>query len=93
MQAVELLIPVLVILNVWTFMMFALDKLRAEQGGWRIRESTLLTLAAVGGAPGAYAGRSLFRHKTRKKSFSNALHLIASVQAVVLTFGAIWTIT
>lgn len=87
-----MLIPALVILNVWTFMMFALDKLRAEQRGWRIRESTLLTLAGIGGVPGAYAGRALFRHKTRKKSFSNALHFIASVQAVILTFGAIWTI-
>lgn len=74
------------ILNVWTFMVFGFDKLRAEAGTWRISESTLLTLAFVGGSAGAIAGRRFFRHKTRKQPFSSNLDIIVGLH-VVLLFG------
>jgi len=64
--------------------MFGIDKARAERGAWRISEGTLLWLAFWGGTPGAYAGRALFRHKTRKQPFSSYLHRIAVLQVVVL---------
>jgi uncharacterized membrane protein YsdA (DUF1294 family) len=66
--------------NVWTFMLFGLDKIRAEEGSWRISESTLLVWAFYGGTMGAYAGRAIFRHKTRKQPFSSRLHGIAIFQ-------------
>jgi uncharacterized membrane protein YsdA (DUF1294 family) len=57
----------------------------------RIAESTLLTLALLGGTPGAYAGRALFRHKTRKQPFSRRLHTIAVVQGVlVVAWVLVW---
>ncbi|SMQ75817.1 hypothetical protein SAMN06297468_2969 [Altererythrobacter xiamenensis] len=34
-----------------------------------------------------HAARHLFRHKTRKQPFSNTLHFIAGLQAVVLILG------
>lgn len=74
----------LVIINVWTFMLFGFDKSRAEGERWRIGESTLIWWALVGGTIGAYAGRHHFRHKTRKASFTKRLHTAAFVQAVVL---------
>lgn len=74
----------LIVLNVIVFAAFAFDKSRAERGGWRVRESTLLTLALLGGTLGAYAGRAAFRHKTRKQPFSATLHVIAMVQAAGL---------
>lgn len=76
-------IPVaLIAVNLATFVMFHIDKSLARSGGWRIRESTLLWLAFLGGTPGAYAARSLFRHKTRKQPFSNHLYAIATLQTV-----------
>lgn len=72
------------LLNFVAFAAFALDKSRAGRGTRRIRESTLLTLAFMGGTIGAYAGRQAFRHKTRKQPFSSNLHCIAILQAVML---------
>lgn len=72
------------ILNVWTFMVFGFDKLRAEAGAWRITESTLLTLAFIGGSAGAVAGRRFFRHKTRKQPFASNLDTIVGLHLVLL---------
>lgn len=71
----------IVLVNLLTMLCFASDKARAVAGERRIRESHLLTLAALGGCPGAFAARRLFRHKTRKQPFSTRLWLIAAVQA------------
>lgn len=70
----------LVFVNFAAFAAFGIDKSRAERGAWRVREGTLLRLALVGGTAGAYAGRALFRHKTRKQPFSGQLHTIAGLQ-------------
>ena len=55
----------LVAINLIAFAAFGLDKAKAERGQYRIAETTLLTLAFLGGTPGAYAGRAVLRHKTR----------------------------
>jgi uncharacterized membrane protein YsdA (DUF1294 family) len=70
----------LVAMNFAAFAAFGIDKARAEQGAWRISEATLLQLAFLGGIAGAYAGRALFRHKTKKQPFSGQLHAIAALQ-------------
>ena len=64
----------------------ATDKAKAEAGAWRISEGTLLNLAFFGGTAGAYAGRALFRHKTRKQPFSGQLHTIAVFQLIAAVF-------
>ncbi len=82
----------LIAINFAAFAAFGIDKMRAEAGGWRIPEARLLGLAFFGGSPGAYAGRQLFRHKTRKQPFSNALHNVAMVQLVGLTAAVTWVL-
>lgn len=72
----------LIAVNFLAFAAFGIDKARAERGAWRISEGTLLRLALFGGTPGAYAGRALFRHKTRKQPFSDTLFAIAALQIV-----------
>lgn len=74
----------LIAINFAAFAAFGIDKMLAEAGAQRIPESTLLGLALFGGTPGAYAGRHLFRHKTRKQPFSSQLHGTVWVQAIVL---------
>ena len=77
------IITALVLVNLATVLAFAIDKQRAIAGEWRVRESTLLTLAAFGGAAGACWARSRFRHKTRKQPFTTILDLIAMAHAGV----------
>lgn len=91
-DTVDLLAAILITLNLLTFAAFGIDKLKAETGRWRIEESTLLLLALLGGTPGAYAGRALFRHKTRKALFSGRLHAIAVVQVLALGAGLGWMV-
>jgi uncharacterized membrane protein YsdA (DUF1294 family) len=77
-----LILGAIVLLNTWTFMLFGIDKLRAEAGTWRIAESTLLGFAFWGGSIGAFIGRHVFRHKTRKEPFSSDLRRIGMVHAM-----------
>lgn len=70
----------LVAVNLLTVWRFADDKARAVAGSRRVPESDLLFLAAIGGTPGAFAARRLWRHKTRKQPFSTWLWLIAVAQ-------------
>ncbi len=80
------IIAALCAMNFFAFAAFGIDKSRAEQGQWRISEATLLQLAFFGGTVGAFAGRSLFRHKTRKQPFCDYLHTIAAIQLVGAVF-------
>ena len=60
----------LICINMITIAVYGIDKRNAVHGKWRIRVSTLLTLAAVGGSAGALLAMHLFHHKTRKKKFT-----------------------
>lgn len=74
------IILILSVTNFAAFAAFGIDKSLAEQQQRRISEARLLQLAFLGGIAGAYAGRALFRHKTRKQPFSDHLHAIAAIQ-------------
>lgn len=78
------------LVNVWTFMLFGLDKIRAEKGSWRMSEATLLAWSFYGGTMGAYAGRAIFQHKTRKQPFSSHLHKIAILQSIATAIAGGW---
>lgn len=79
----------LIAVNFVAFAAFGFDKAQAEQGGWRVRERTLLTLALLGGTLGAYLGRRLFRHKTRKNAFSNALLRVLALQVILIGLAVV----
>lgn len=79
-------LTILLALNLWTMFRFWQDKARARRGERRIPESRLLGLALIGGTPGAYLARHLFRHKTRKQPFSACLLLITVLQTGLIAF-------
>lgn len=65
-----LLIPAIYcVLGLFTFFLYARDKRAAQNGDWRIPESTLHTFSLLSGWPGAIIAQRKFRHKTKKASF------------------------
>ncbi|MBO5525646.1 MAG: DUF1294 domain-containing protein [Clostridia bacterium] len=72
------------ILSIVAFASYASDKFRAKSGAVRIQEKTLLALAVFGGAVGAFLARLIFRHKTKKLSFSIVVGLSLTAQIGVL---------
>ena len=67
-------------INVITFMVYGIDKLKAKKEKWRIPEATLLLLAIVGGSIGAWCGMKVWHHKTMHKKFKYGIPLILMIQ-------------
>ena len=65
MSAGELFFGGLLAVNAAAFFLYGLDKWKAVHGRRRIRERTLLFIAAAGGSAGAFLAMRFFRHKTR----------------------------
>ena len=72
----------LLIINAAGFCLMCGDKRRARKNQWRIRESTLLLVAAVGGSPGCLAAMYLVRHKTRHPKFALGIPVILALQVI-----------
>lgn len=72
------------IINVITFLAFAIDKINAVKGKRRIKILTLLGLAFVGGSLGALLGMYTLRHKTKVNYFTVGIPLIIVVQVAVV---------
>ena len=72
-------------INVIVFIVYGIDKLKAKRGKWRIPESTLLLLAAIGGSIGAWLGMKVWHHKTMHKKFQYGVPLLLILQ---LALGA-----
>ncbi len=60
------------------------DKQRARKGAWRIPESTLFTIAIIGGSIGSILGMRTFRHKTRHWYFVYGMPFILIMQIVLI---------
>lgn len=76
----------LAIINLVAFVAYGVDKWKAKNAKWRTPEKTLILLAALGGALGAYAGMKYFRHKTQHKKFTICVPLFL----IVWIIGLAW---
>ena len=65
-----------------TFALYGFDKMQAKRDGGRVPEMILHLLTIAGGFIGGWAGRLVFRHKTRKPVF-----LIVLTLATILHVG------
>lgn len=76
----------LLAINAVTFILYGIDKYKAKKNQWRISEATLLTMAAIGGSIGAWAGMRLWHHKTMHKKFKYGIPLIIILQIAFLVY-------
>ena len=83
---IHVIIYYLLAVNVVAFFIYGVDKLKAKKGKWRIPESTLLLLAAVGGSVGAWLGMSLWRHKTQHKKFKFGVPAVFILQIALTCY-------
>ena len=78
----------LLVINIITFLIYGLDKLKAKKEMWRISERVLIVLAMVGGSIGALLGMRVFHHKTQKWKFKIGVPVILGLQITLVIF--IW---
>ena len=74
----------LIAINLATMLFYGHDKRRAIRQRSRIPEIVLHLLALAGGTVGAFAGQTIFRHKTIKTRFRIVFVLTVILQAVLL---------
>lgn len=71
-------------INLIAFLAMYIDKRRARNASWRIKESTLFTLVLLGGGIGGIAGMYTFRHKTQKMQFVIGFPAILIIEIVCI---------
>ena len=80
----KLILLYLLIVNALGFLLMLADKRKAQKNLWRIPESTLLLMAAMGGSIGSLAGMYKFRHKTKHWQFVIGMPAILIAQIVLI---------
>lgn len=83
-----LLVIWLLLINLVTFFVFGLDKLKAKRKEKketvrRVPEKTLFLLAALGGSLGALLGMKVWHHKTLHKTFRIGIPAILILQILI----------
>lgn len=82
----EVVLYYLIIINIVTFLVYGIDKLKAKKAMWRIRETSLLMLAVLGGSIGAWLGMKVWHHKTLHKKFRYGIPAIIIIQLAVIGY-------
>ena len=72
------------IIKIITYIIYAIDKYKSMHHKWRIRESTLILLAVIGGSVGALLAMYTVRHKTKHNKFRIGVPVILAVQIIVV---------
>ena len=85
----EIFIIYICIISLISIIITVCDKYFAIHRKWRVRESTLLILSALGGSVAMYITMQLIRHKTRHIKFMLGIPIIFIIQLIILFFGKI----
>lgn len=74
------------IINLIGFLFMYIDKHRAINNKWRIKESTLISICIIGGSMGSLIGMYAFRHKTKHPKFTLGVPTIILIQLILLNY-------
>ena len=76
----EVVLIYLLTVNAIGFLLMTVDKYKAKKNLWRIPESTLMTVALIGGSIGSLVGMYTVRHKTKHLKFTVGIPVILVLQ-------------
>ena len=76
----------LIVINIITFAVLGIDKKKAIDGKFRIKELTLFVLSLLGGSLGGLIAMHTFHHKTRKWYFKFGIPLILIVWVAMIAW-------
>lgn len=79
----QIIVGYLILINIIGLAVVFMDKQRAKKSYWRIKESTLLFTAAIGGSLGVLVSMKIFHHKTKKPKFYIGIPFIIILQAIM----------
>ena len=86
MKTLRILLIIYAVMSVIGFALMGIDKNRAINHKWRIKEATLFLIALFGGGIGSTLGMFFFRHKTKHWYFRLFFPLFAAAQTALLFF-------
>lgn len=75
---------ILAVMNLLSFALMGIDKMKAKRGSWRIPEKTLFLATALFGGLGGTLGMKVFRHKTKHWYFKWGFPALLLIQLVLL---------
>lgn len=76
----------LILINIVTFILFAIDKKRAKKNQWRIPESQLLFFSLLGGSIGGIIAMKIVKHKTKKPKFTIGMPLLLLINIFIVYY-------
>ena len=86
MNTTNLILLYIVLINILTFFIYGIDKLKAKKSKWRVPENTLIGMAIIGGSIGAWLGMKIWHHKTLHKKFKYGVPLILVAQTALCCY-------
>lgn len=86
METITLILLYIGLVNVLAFILYGIDKLKAQKSKWRVPESTLIGIAIIGGSIGAWSGMKVWHHKTLHKKFKYGIPLILVAQIALCIY-------
>lgn len=82
----QLLYIYVIVMSVIGFLSMGMDKWKAKQKKWRIKESTLFLIAIFGGVIGSILGMFVFNHKTKHLTFKLGFFSILIIESAIIFF-------
>lgn len=86
MDTITPILLYIALINILTFFIYGIDKLKAKKSKWRVPESTLMGMAIIGGSIGAWLGMKVWHHKTLHKKFKYGVPLILVAQTALCCY-------
>lgn len=84
---VVIALVVITVMNLVSFALMGIDKLRARRGAWRISEKALFLTTACFGGLGGVLGMRVFHHKTQHWYFKVFFPVLLVLQIAILAIG------